>query len=156
MPRGGARNRSGPVVDPTSGRSDRRGVSLQALPAEGYDGPVPEWPLPTSSGRELDVWAEAWTSPQACAWALPSERWRIPTVALWVRTKVRCEDVEAPASIMAQLHRFADQIGMTTAGLREMGWQVAVDKVGEKRAEQRTAPRTSARDRMKVVPGGVG
>ena len=46
MARGGARNRSGPQADPSSGRSDRRGLKFTALPASGYDGEVPEWPLP--------------------------------------------------------------------------------------------------------------
>jgi hypothetical protein len=139
MPRGGARNRSGPIADPTSGRSDRRGFSLTALPAEGYAGPVPEFPLPSPRGRELEVWEQAWRSPQACAWSLPSEAWRVRTVAMWCRLTVRCEDPEAPASLLGQLHRFADQIGMTTAGLAEMGWKVAVDQVGAKAAE-RSAP----------------
>ena len=155
MARGGARNRSGPAADPASGRSDRRGFSLTALPAEGYDGPVPDFPLLSPSERELDVWAEAWRSPQACAWAMPSESWRQRTVALWVRTSVRCEDPEAPASLLGQVHRFADQIGMTTAGLAEMGWQVAVDDLAVKAAEKsgEAKPRQSSRDRMKVVSG---
>ena len=154
MPRGGARNRSGPAPDPKSGRSDRRGYSLTALPAEGYRGEVPDFPLPDPSGRELEVWALAWRSPQACAWSMPSESWRVPTVALWVRTVVRCEEPDAPASLLGQLHRFADQIGMTTAGLREMGWAVAVDEVAAKAvATTPSAPvRKSARDRLKVVP----
>lgn len=125
MARGGARNRSGPAADPSSGRSDRRGYTLTALPSEGFDGAVPEWPLSEPTGREAEVWAQAWRTPQACAWSLPSERWRIPTVALWVRVRVRCEDPEAPAAMLGQLHRFADQIGMTTAGLAEMGWKIA-------------------------------
>lgn len=153
MTSGGRRNRSGPTADPTSGRSDRIGYSLTALPAEGYDGPVPEFPLPDASDRELEVWAEAWKSPQACAWSIPSEAWRQRTVALWVRTTVRCEAPEAPASLLGQLHRFADQIGMTTAGLAEMGWSISVDKVAQKRAEKAaedTKPKSS-RDRMKVV-----
>lgn len=155
MARGGARNRSGPAADPASGRSDRRGFSLTALPAEGYDGPVPDFPLPDPSGRELEVWAEAWRSPQACAWAMPSEAWRQRTVALWVRTSVRCEEPDAPASLLGQVHRFADQIGMTTAGLAEMGWQVAVDDLAARAAEksEEARPRPSSRDRMKVVPG---
>lgn len=136
MARGGARNRSGPPADPTSGRSDRRGFKLTALPAEGFDGPIPDFPLPSPSKRELDVWEQAWRTPQACAWSMPSEAWRRRTVALWVRTTVRCEDPEASASVLAQLHRFADQIGMTTAGLAEMGWAVAVDQVAEKAAER--------------------
>src|SRR4051812_10706296 len=106
MPKGGARNRSGPVADPTSGRSDRRGFTLTALPAEGYVGPVPDFPLPEPSDRELEVWAAAWRTPQACAWSLPSERWRTRTVAMWVRLTVRCEASDASASLLGQVHRF--------------------------------------------------
>lgn len=155
MARGGARNRSGPAPAEDSGRSDRRGYKLTALPAEGYAGPVPDFPLPLPSERELTVWAQAWRTPQACAWSMPSESWRTHTVALWVRTVVRCEVDDAPASLLGQVHRFADQIGMTTAGLAEMGWKVAVDEVGERRAEPAREPaRRSSRDRMAVVNGG--
>lgn len=157
MPRGGARNRSGPQPNVESGRSDRRGYSLTALPAEGYRGEAPEFPLPTPSKRELEVWAQAWRTPQACAWSMPSESWRIRTVAMWVRLTVRCEESDATASLLGQLHRFADQIGMTTAGLAEMGWKVAVDEVAKRGAEKSDKPKPkSSRDRMKVVPGGAG
>src|SRR5690554_2948267 len=156
MARGGARNRSGPTADPNSIRSDRRGYSLTALPSQGYDGPAPAFPLPSPSDRELEVWDSLWRTPQACAWSMPSESWRTPVVAMYARTLVRCEDPEAPASLLAQLHRFADQIGMTTAGLAEMGWAVARNEVAEKAAEK-SAPATrpaSSRDRLKAVPGG--
>lgn len=160
MPRGGARNRSGPTADPTSGRSDRRGFKLTALPAQGYDGPVPEFPLSAPTERELDVWADLWRTPQACAWSMPSESWRVRTVALYVRTVVRCEEPDAGAALLGQLHRFADQIGMTTAGLAEMGWKVAVDEVGAKAADhaQAASPapaRSSSRSKLKVVSGGA-
>ena len=139
MAHGGARNRSGPAPQEDSGRSDRRGYSLTALPAEGYAGKVPDFPLPDPSDRELAVWETAWRTPQACAWSMPSESWRTRTVALWVRTSVRCETVDAPAALLGQVHRFADQIGMTTAGLAEMGWKIAVDEVAKKAAENRAA-----------------
>lgn len=151
MPRGGARNRSGPPPSEDSGRSERRGYSLTALPAQGYDGPVPDFPLPAPTDRELQVWEQTWRTPQACAWSMPSESWRTRTVAMWVRLSVRCESDEAPAALLAQLHRFADQIGMTTAGLAEMGWKVAVDEVGKKATEKQTAKPATSRDRMKVV-----
>lgn len=109
---------------------------MQALPAEGFTGPVPEFPLPGVSVRELEVWEWAWRTPQACAWSMPSELWRARTVALWVRLSVRCEDPDAPASLIGQLHRFADQVGLTTAGLAEMGWKVATDEVGAARASR--------------------
>lgn len=157
MARGGARNRSGPKADPNSARSDRRGYRLTALPAEGYTGPVPDFPLPSASERELEVWASLWRTPQACAWSMPSESWRTLVVAMYARTLVRCEDPEAPAALLGQLHRFADQIGMTTAGLAEMGWAVARDEVGEKAAEKAEAKPSrpaSSRDRLKAVSGG--
>ena len=160
MGSGGARNRSGPPVDPNSGRSDARGVRFDALPAEGFSGTVPDWPLPRrvvkvwESGdgvryqvtdheattavaeRELDLWRWAWRTPQACAWAKPSESWRLHSIAMWVRTFVVCESSEATAADKNSLHRFADQIGMTPAGLKENSWAVAQDQVGAKRAER--------------------
>lgn len=163
MGSGGARNRSGPAPDPSSGRSDARGYSLKALPAEGYTGPAPEFPLPRRpvhfqsfedkrpvrvfdeqatqavADRERELWEWAWSTPQACAWSMPSERWRWHTIAMWVRTAVICESSEATAADKGSLHRFADQIGLTTAGLAAMGWTVAVDEVGARRATARTA-----------------
>jgi len=156
MARGGARNRSGPPASEKSERSDRRGFKLTALPAQGYDGPVPDFPLPGATDREVEVWEQAWRTPQACAWSMPSEAWRSSTVALWVRTKVRCEAPDAGASLLGQLHRFADQIGMTTAGLAEMGWKVAVDEVADRREE--SAPAAPAAPapvrRMRAVSDG--
>ena len=164
MARGGARNRSGPAPVEGSARSDARGYSLTALPAEGFRGPVPVWPLPPRqvwiayrvdgdsvrerdkgaedavAEREAELWEWAWRTPQACAWSLPSESWRVQTVARWVRQAVLCESHEAKAADHAQLHRYADQVGLTTAGLREMGWKVAVDEVAAKRAVRPAGP----------------
>jgi len=67
---------------------------------------------------------------------MPSESWRARTVALWVRLSVKCEDPEVGAAHLAQLHRFADQIGMTTAGLAEMGWKIKVDDLAERAAHR--------------------
>ena len=154
MPRGGARNRSGPRPDPKSGRSERRGYQLDRLPAAGYDGDVPEFPLPSASDRELAVWAEVWRSPQACAWSLPQQSWMVRTVAVWVRTSVRCEDPEAPATLLAQLHRFADQIGMTTAGLQAMGWVIVpeLEAVPDAPTEPEAGEDEPAPRRLSSVP----
>lgn len=183
MPRGGSRNRSGPAPDPTSERSERRSYTLTALPSEGYRGQVPAFPLQpivlfveywTGSGaarekvkdrddgdtksfreREAAVWAEAWRTPQACAWSM--ESWRWPVVAEYCRLKSAVEfDPTASAALVAQLHRYRDQIGLTPAGLRENGWAVAADEVGKKATERAAAPRRSSRDKLKVVSGGGG
>jgi hypothetical protein len=179
MPSGGARNRSGPQKDPTSLKSARIGHSLTALPAEGYDGEMPTFPLPkvlvydvyfedkkrvkeldegatdARHERELALWAWAWRTPQAAAWAV--EPWRWQTVALWVRTAAVCESGDATAADKNSLHRFADQIGLTPAGLKENGWKIAANQVAEKRTEK-TAPTVpsapGARDRWLKAVGG--
>ena len=181
MASGGARNRSGPPPTASSARSDRRGLSFQALPAEGYKGRAPKFPLPRRevwqvyfvdkqrirefdedataalAERELELWRWAWRTPQACAWSRPSEAWRLQTIAMWVRTFVLCESADATAADKNSLHRFADQIGLTPAGLAENGWQVAKDEMAAKAAENSgQAPKQSSRDRMRVVSGGAG
>ncbi len=154
MPSGGARTHSGPPPDPNSLKSSKRGFSLTALPAGGYDGDPPDFPLPNPQDRERELWAWAWTTPQAAAWA--REPWRWPAVAMWVRTQMMCESLEATAADKNSLHRFADQIGLTPAGLAYNGWKIAADQLAEKRAEKAPAPATpSARDRMKALRGAA-
>lgn len=163
MARGGSRNRSGPAPDPASERSERRGFKLTALPNEGYRGTVPEFTIAplvifneyvvegakvkerdeaaTEAFREREcaVWAEAWRTPQACAWSM--EAWRWPTIAEFCRLKTVVEaSPTLNASLVAQLHRYRDQLGLTPAGLRENGWAIAPDEVGEKRAGRLEAP----------------
>jgi hypothetical protein len=140
---GGARNRSGPRPVEGSASSDRRGYVLTALPSEGYTGPAPEFPLLAASDRELEVWDQLWSTPQACAWSLPSESWRLRDIAMYARVSVRCEDPDVSPSVMAQLHRLGDRIGMSTAGLAEMGWKVAVDEVAAKRGTRKSAKKTA-------------
>lgn len=161
MASGGARNRSGPPADPNSGRSDRRGLKFDALPSEGYKKEPPPFPLGQSvtdgltGERELEVWAEAWRTPQACAWAVQSWRW--PVIGEYCRLKAVVEiSPAASAALVGQLHRYRDQIGLTPAGLKENGWAIAVDEVAARAAEKTPAKAKSSRERMKVLTGGAG
>lgn len=153
MPKGGSRNRSGPQPDPRSGRSDARGLKFTALPSEGYGGDVPAFDLPDATDRELEVWVELWSTPQAAAWA--AEPWRIRTVAMYCRWSVRSEG-DVPAAFLGQVHRLGDQIGLTPAGLRENGWAIAADEVTEKRTERTDEPEAKAAParRLRAVNGG--
>jgi hypothetical protein len=147
MSRGGARNRSGPQPDEGSGRSDQRGFKLSALPAEGFDGEVPGFPLPLASDRELALWEWAWSTPQACAWSL--EPWRWYTVAEWVRWSVKSEAEDATAATVAAKIRLADQIGLTPAGLKENGWKVAAESPRSLEAvESPVVPVTDIKSRL--------
>lgn len=154
MARGGARNRSGPQPDPSSGRSDRRSLSFTTLPAEGYKGRAPKFPLPDHTKREAEVWRAAWRTPQAAAWA--KEPWRHRTVALWVRWSVRMEEPDASAALGNVVVRFADQIGMTPAGLKENGWTISSDEVSQKRSDPRRDTSRDLKSRLTVVPDGTG
>ncbi|MGN6245125.1 MAG: hypothetical protein ACTHQ3_15845 [Motilibacteraceae bacterium] len=159
MSRGGARNRSGPQADPNSGRSERRGYKLTALPSEGYTGDVPAMPIGPSATddltakREREIWAEAWTTPQACAWSM--ESWRWPIVAEYARLKAIVElSPAASAALVSQLHRYRDQLGLTPAGLKDNGWAIAADEVAAKRST-REAPAPKARPRrLRAADGG--
>lgn len=172
MARGGARAKSGPPADPTSGRSERRGIKVTELPASGYDGDVPAWPLPDRAvyyfttaedggkkvrvraydddateavrEREAELWEWAWRTPQAWAWSQPTYSYLLHTIAMWVRTFVLCESSEATAADKGSLHRFAEDAGLTPAGLARHGWGIKADELGEKRAE-RDAPATQPR-----------
>ena len=156
MARGGARNRSGPAPDPNSGRSERRGYKLTALPSEGYRGVVPDFPLPDMTDREADVWESLWRTPQACAWSMQSWRWL--NVADLVRLQVRGEAHDAPVNIATVVRQLRADLGLTPAGLKENGWAIAVDEVAAradaKADEAAAAPRKSSRDRLSVVNGG--
>lgn len=135
MARGGARIQSGPKKDPKSARSEARGFVLSALPVSGFDGDVPEFPLPDPSAREDVLWESLWRTPQACAWSL--EPWRWYSVAQYVRLAVRNEAENAPVNLVPQVIRYADMIGLTPAGLVANGWAIAVDGV------ETVAPRSS-------------
>jgi hypothetical protein len=178
MPSGGHAS-SGPAPDPNSLKSAKRGLTFTALPSEGYAGEVPPYPLPRVPvydiwfegkerhkeldleatehrfERELELWAWAWHTPQAAVWA--KEPWRQHSVALWVRTAAICESGEATAADKNSLHRFADQVGLTPAGLAFNGWKIAADQLAEKRAEKAPAPKApTARDRMKALRDAAG
>ncbi|MFY1588980.1 hypothetical protein ACN267_31320 [Micromonospora sp. WMMD734] len=77
-------------------------------------------------------------------------------MAMWVRTSVICESAKATAADKNALHRFADQIGLTPAGLKENGWAIAADQLAEKRADVPVEPADDVRGRLRVVPNAAG
>lgn len=153
MPRGG-HGRSGPPKDADSGRSDRQGYKLTALPSEGFAGEPPDLAdyLITPSNRHVAVWAELWATPQACVWSV--ERWRVPVVADLARYVVRMDDEDCPASYATAIRQLRDDLGLSTAGLKQNGWAIAKDEVAARAAERKEPPKTSSRDRLAVVSGG--
>lgn len=182
MTSGGARSRSGPPPNPNSLRSAKRGTSaaLVELPAEGFAGAAPEFPVPKLSifkkvteeagvvryefdaeatrgfrAREIQVWAEHWRFPQAASWV--NEPWCWLELAHFCRTVAQVERDPAPsASLQGRLAAYRLSLGLSADGLKARGWRIAVDIVAAKRAEHEEPRSSSARDRFKVVSGGDG
>lgn len=136
---------SGPAPNPAS----RRQTGNQAntwldLPAAGYAGPVPEWPLRMPTDRELEVWAEIWRSPQAAAWALNG--W-VHDVGLYVRYLVLGETSLEPAK---EARMWSDRLGLNPTAMLKNRWRVRGDELGARRAQS-----SPTRSRPKVVADAV-
>jgi hypothetical protein len=146
MPRGATTGRrAGPAPDPNALRRERDSGEWVTLPAEGRAGDPPDWPLPGGSERELVVWADLWSRPQAVEW----ERQRQEMdVAFYARHFAEAEQPEAGASARALVIRLADSLGLTTPGLRSNRWKIApaVDD-----APKAAPARSKSRARLKVV-----
>ena len=104
---GGARTRSGPMPDPSSARSDARGLGSDILPlsARGYRYrpkafPLSEWTIWNTwkdddgfhkerdekateawNRRERELWRDLWRLPQAIAWHMPRYGYMFTTIA---------------------------------------------------------------------------
>lgn len=172
----GGHARSGPAKDPNALRRERDNFTMRQLPRTPYAGPVPRFPLPQvrllaeqfedkrswkeydaeasdeRNAREAEIWAWAWTLPQAHVWA--EDAWRLLDIAMWVRTQAICESAEASAADKNSLHRFACKIGMGPDGLKENAWSIARDETAAKRQEAAPgASIVSAKDRLKLAAG---
>ena len=145
MSKGGARARSGPAPDPNALRRERDDGEWVSLPAEGRTDPPPAWPLEDPSAREVALWRELWSMPQALMW----ERQRqFLEVALYVRRLAEAEQRNSSTSLSTLVRQMSDSLGLTTPGMRSNRWRVVADEVAGRR-EPRVSQ--SARDRFRVV-----
>ena len=177
MTSGGARSRSGPAPDPMALRRDRRDdAAWVTLPAEGFQGDVPNFPLPKIpvydiyfSGKErvkefdpdateakwdaeVDLWESLWQKPQAVMWAKLELKFE---VAAYVRAFIRSVSEDGNASDRTAALRMSAEIGLSLPGMHSLRWKFSEDELGAKRAESapaRSGP--SARDRMAALSNG--
>lgn len=145
MPSGGARSRSGPAPDPNALRRERDKGEWTKLPADGREGDAPEWPLSEPTGRELRLWEQEWSRPQAVEWERNGQELE---VALFVRSVVDAEMPRAPATARTLVRQQMDALGLTVPGLRSNRWVIE----GELDAGAVERPRRkSSKSRLKVV-----
>lgn len=137
-------------------RRRRRNVkALLALPAEGYRGRIPRWPMAEQSDAEARLWRELWRTPQAAAWiSLSVGR----EVAQYVRWKIRAEEnsvggAKAALNASKEARLLADRLGLTPLALKRLEWEITGDEVAEKREE--SAQPSPAR-RLRAVDPALG
>lgn len=154
---------TGPGPNPNSRRqTGNQAHTWTDLPAGGFDGPTPAWPLAamlkvsvelaeTLHERELVVWASIWRTPQAAAWS--RNGWQ-HDVALYVRYLVLGETGDLDSAKEARM--WSDRLGLNPAAMLKNRWRVARDEVAEHRAEpEKQSAANSARRRLKVADGAV-
>lgn len=176
MPSGGARARSGPPADPSALRRDRAGdAAWTTLPAEGFTGEVPEFPLPkitvwnvyfedkkrvreydegATASRwedELGLWTALWRKPQAVMWARLGLEYE---VAAYVRCYIESTGEDSNSGLKTAALRMAAEIGLSLPGMHSLRWKFAEDEVAAKRGSAPAPAGKSARDRLKVISGG--
>lgn len=149
MASGGARSRSGPAPDPNALRRNRdKDGDWLLLPAEGRPGAPPAWPMPTFTDREVEVWASLWSLPQAVAW---DRDHMADHVALYCRRWCEAEEPNSSVALSTLVRQLRDDLGLTTDSMLRKRWKFAADETASRRADRSVVPRSSSKDRLKVV-----
>ena len=131
----------GPAPDPNPRRRNPRPDAV-LLPAKGYAGDIPPWPLGRQSKTETEAWAVLWRTPQAAAWAkMQLSR----TVARYVRALVKAERPGAAAFLLSEVRQLEDRLGLTPMAMLRLRWEIAPDEV----ADQRQQPSVASSDRRR-------
>jgi hypothetical protein len=151
MPSGGARARSGPPPDPNALRRDRKDdAGWVTLPAEGFAGKTPDFPLPGGLATETDLWETLWRKPQAHMWAKLGLEYE---VAAYVRAFMESVEPEAVSGLKTAVLRMAAEIGLSLPGMHSLRWKFAEDELQKKRSAPVVTKAVSARDRLKALNG---
>jgi hypothetical protein len=113
---------------------------LTKLPAEGYQGPIPDWPSTiTRDPLEDDLlWGELWRTPQAAAWVRMGAG-----VVRVVARYVTMQRLRQNEKVWAEVRQLEDRLGLNPLAMLRLRWEVARNDLGEKR--QRSRP-------VRVVP----
>ena len=176
MVSGGARARSGPAPDPLALRRDRKDdAAWVTLPAEGYSGVVPEFPLSSISvyytgyedkkpvrhfdqeateqkrEDELGLWEVLWAKPQASMWAKLHLEYE---VAAYVRAYIESTGPDSNSGLKTAALRMAAEIGLSLPGMYSLRWKFSEDELGAKRAAAPSRSGPSAKARLAALSNG--
>lgn len=153
MPSGGARGRSGPAPDLHALRRDRKDdADWTLLPAGGFTGVVPDFPLSDALTVEVDLWSKLWAKPQAAMWSKLGLEYE---VAAYVRAFLESTAADASAGLKTAVLRMGAEIGLSLPGMHSLRWKFSEDELGAKRAEVAPRAARSAKDRLAAIANGA-
>ncbi len=140
----------GPAPKPADQRRRRNAPTANTLklPRAGRKGKPPAFPGELND-YDAAVWADLWHTPMAVAWELDNH---IRTVARYLRVMRAAEnalaDGDINAAALAEVRQLEDRLGLTPMARLRLRWEIDdSDDV----AAKRSAPRSSARSRLKAV-----
>jgi len=174
MPSGG-HARSGPAPDPNALRRDRAGDGAWVtLPAEGFNGDAPKFPLEKISvydiywvdkkrvkefdvsgtealhEREMDLWCALWKKPQAFMWAKLGLEYE---VAAYVRAFIESTSAESNSGLKTAALRMAAEIGLSLPGMHSLRWKFSEDELGSRRSGSGSSGPVDLKSRLAAVNG---
>lgn len=132
----------GPAPSANPRRRNVRPGTVQ-LPAHGFDGPAPDWPISDADDAELEAWNSLWRLPQAAAWQQMNVA---RTVARYVRALIVAESRESTAFQLSEVRQLEDRLGLTPMSMLRLRWEVVADELAAAREpkKQSEAPRLRA------------
>ena len=134
----------GASYNPKKGKNN---YIITELPAEGRQGPTPEWPF---RGRPPKYWEHVWTLPQAVEWERIGAE---DIVARYVKLRTlvyRASLDEVKSSYLTELRYLEDSLGLTPKGMQSLRWRIARSDAEAESAPKRSSVR-SRRARLRVV-----
>lgn len=91
------------------------------LPVEGYQGPIPDWPLSTEpTAEEEEVWESVWRTPQATQWV---DKGIDRTVARYCMVCVLVES-DPTAALLGEMRQMDDRLGLSPMSLQRLQWEI--------------------------------
>lgn len=129
-----------PPKDASQRRRRNATLAMTQLPAEGYKGEIPEFPLQHATVAELERWNTLWRLPQAAAWARMNI---VLTVARYVRTCLIVENdtftgktTVAGVNLHSEVRQQEDRLGLSPLAMLRLRWEVVADEVEEQRSSR--------------------
>lgn len=142
----------GPLSKPDAIRRNLPGRKI-ALPMDGWQGPIPDWPLHDATRAEMERWERLWRTAQAAQWI----RMHIDSVvARYVRLSLIVEaemsNNVATAQTLNAVTALEKELGLSPAALKRLEWEIVADQADD----QPVAASAKPRRRLRAVDPEAG